>query len=198
MGEIKRERAPDPGQPALRSHARQNRARILRVAAEAVERHGTEASLRGIARDAGVGMGTVYRHFPTRDDLLLALLQDGFEELVERARELVSANDPLAAMMEWLEQFCTKASSLNGLTAALVAKVGEPDSPLNASCKSMQESAASLLLRAQACERIRPDLTGDELLALGTSVAWFADHSRLDPKMRRRLLTLMLEGLERR
>lgn len=179
-----------------RSDAQRNRTGILEVAERIIARDGTQASLREIAREAGVGLGTLYRHFPTRDDLLQEVLRSGFDELAQTAARLTASHGPFEALQKWIDAFVEKTSARQDLTASFVARIRDPSSSLYASCAQMRQSAETLLGRAQAEGSIRTDLESTELLSLCASIAWLADQGELSPSQRRRLLTLMLEGLQ--
>lgn len=178
-----------------RSDAQRNRAKVIEVAERIIARDGTHASLREIAREAGVGLGTLYRHFPKRDDLLQEVLRSGFDDLAQMAGLLSASDAPLEALQEWIDAFVAKTSARQDLTASFVAKIRDPSSSLHASCAKMRQSATILLERAQAEGLIRADLESTELLSLCASIAWLADQGHLSARQRRRLLSLMMEGL---
>ncbi|MEV7375318.1 TetR/AcrR family transcriptional regulator [Streptomyces sp. NPDC090301] len=139
------------------------RERILEAAAEVVGEDGTQASLRDVARRAGVGLGTLYRHFPTRDALLETLLRTGFDQLAEEAGRLLDADLPRdRALADWLGGFTERAGAFRGLPASLMATLGDPDSALHASCLAMREAGGRLLRAAQETGRIRPDVDGTD------------------------------------
>ncbi|MGE4427326.1 MAG: TetR/AcrR family transcriptional regulator, partial [Solirubrobacteraceae bacterium] len=111
-----------PAKP-LRADARRNRDRLLEVARAAFLEHGVEGSLEEIARRAGVGVGTLYRHFPSREDLLRAVLADSFESLVERADELLAEPDAGRGVMEFLRVFAGHAATFRGVPTCVKAAV---------------------------------------------------------------------------
>jgi AcrR family transcriptional regulator len=180
---------------ALRADARRNRERILDVATAVVAQQGTQASLRDIARRAEVGMGTLYRHFATREELLEALLGGRFDRLAERAATLRDARPPHEALTEWLREFAAGVAVYRGLAASLVATLEDDTTSLYASCARMRAAGADLLKRAQETGRIRADVDGTDLFALLGAVASIADTAPSLAGRRDHLLELVMDGL---
>lgn len=181
---------------AQRADAQRNRARILQVARTVVAEQGTQASLRDIARRAGVGLGTLYRHFPTRDELLEALLSQGFDRLAAKAASLQTTHAPDDALMEWLGDFTAGASAYRGLAASMMATLEDENSSLHASCLVMRQAAARLLKNAQDAGHIRPDVDGTDLFALVSAVGWITDQAPSIAARREHLFSLVVSGLK--
>ncbi|TDD81393.1 TetR/AcrR family transcriptional regulator [Actinomadura rubrisoli] len=179
----------------MRADAQRNRARILDVARTVVEEQGTQASLRDIARRAEVGMGTLYRHFATREELLEALLGSRFDRLAARAGTLEATRPPAEALEEWLREFAAGAATYRGLAASMIATLEDDASSLHASCMAMREAGARLLARAQEAGHIRPDVDGTDLFALFSAVASIADVAPSIAARRDHLFALVMEGL---
>src|SRR5689334_10113778 len=117
--------AAGDGRP-MRADAQRNYARLLSAAAEAFAEHGADdASLEEIARRAGVGIGTLYRHFPTRQALLEAVYRDQVEALRGRAGELIESDAPREALAAWLRTLMAFSSTKHNLTSALLATIGK-------------------------------------------------------------------------
>ncbi len=114
---------------------------------------GAEASLRDIARRAGVGMGTLYRHFPNRDSLLEALLRSRFAALTARAESLLLVADPAAALLEWLAESVAFTHQHRGIIAPLMSAIDDPESALHSACVALRAAGTSLLTRAQQAGR---------------------------------------------
>ncbi|MFG1824602.1 TetR/AcrR family transcriptional regulator [Microbispora bryophytorum] len=178
-----------------RADAQRNYERILEVARTVVEEQGTQASLRDISRRAEVGMGTLYRHFPTRDDLLEALLRQRFDRLTARAEELEGTGDSHEALRQWLREFLSGASTYRGLTTSMMTTIGDEDSPLHASCSAMREAAGRLVERAQDDAHIRPDIDGMDVFALVSAVGWVTEQGPLVAERREHLFSLVMDGL---
>ena len=149
---------PAPTNRPMRADAQRNYASLLSTARAAVSERGADIVLEDIARSAGVGIGTLYRHFPTRQDLLEAVFLDETNELRERAEELASAPVPFDALMSWLRLQMDFAARGRSMGAAVMAAKLVPGTRIYAANKAMHEAGAVLLLRAQVAEQIRTDI----------------------------------------
>ena len=168
---------------------------MLDAARTVVAQQGTDASLREVARRVGVGIGTFYRHFPTREALLEALLRDGFDQLADAAAALHDHPDPGTALTDWLRQLATGATLYDGLPSAVLQALHDTDSPLHSACARLRQAAADLLERAQEAGQIRPDLTTAELLTAGYAMSW-AVHQTSDGRAETdRYVHLLVDGL---
>ncbi|MGA5299547.1 TetR/AcrR family transcriptional regulator [Nucisporomicrobium flavum] len=167
----------------MRADARKNYEHLLAVARVVVTEEGADASLRDIARRAGVGLGTMYRHFPTRETLFEALLRTGFDELAANAEKLQAADSPGDALVSWLREFVACAHNYRGVIDSMVAAIEDPDSALHASCTTMKAAGARLLARAQAEGAARTDIDGTDLYALGGALAWVGDQPALSSRV---------------
>ncbi|WP_075259337.1 TetR/AcrR family transcriptional regulator [Herbaspirillum camelliae] len=159
----------------MRADAKKNYDHLLNVARTVFMEQGSDASLRDIARRAEVGLGTLYRHFPTREALLEALLRSSFEALAKRADELQAADDSAAALMEWLQEIIAFTHEHRGVIAPMVSAIEDHESALHASCVSLRAAGAALLSRAQADGKARADLDGAELFDLIAALAWLRE-----------------------
>lgn len=166
----------------MRADAQKNYDELLAVARAIVTEQGADASLRDVARRAGVGIGTLYRHFPTREALLEALLRASFDDLTARAAELESLTSTEGALLSWLHEVVSVAHSHRGVLALMIAAIEDADSALHASCVTMRAAGARLLARAQAEGRARTDIDGVDLFALVGSLAWLGDQPSLGPR----------------
>ncbi|MGW0531610.1 TetR/AcrR family transcriptional regulator [Streptomyces sp. NPDC003032] len=194
--------APVGRQP--RADARRNRERIVAAAREAFSEAGPDASLNDIARRAGVGPGTLYRHFPARHALLTAVLKDRIDTLCDRADELADATSPDEALTEWLRAFLAHARGSHGLGGALMAEEPHPqphtpDAPDSFDChQRIQDTAHRLLTRAQRTGTARRDLTAPDLVQLIVGIALSTAHTTADPGRPERLLALVLDAVSAR
>ena len=159
----------------MRADARKNYDHLLVVARGMVAEEGADASLREIARRAGVGLGTLYRHFPTREALLEALLRTSFDALTDRAHELEGSTAPETALTSWMREIVALTHDFRGAIALMVKAIAEPDSALHASCVTMKAAGTHLLVRAQEEGVARADLNGTDLFALVSALAWLHD-----------------------
>jgi AcrR family transcriptional regulator len=163
----------------MRADAQKNYDHLLDIGREVVAEQGADASMRDIARRAGVGIGTLYRHFPTREALLAALLGKIFDRLTARAGELDSSDRPGAALVAWLREIVAIAHNHRGVIASMTAAIDDPDSALHASCVTMKASGTRLLARAQAEGEARADIDGADLFALVGALGWLNDQPSL-------------------
>ncbi|MBK6219168.1 TetR/AcrR family transcriptional regulator, partial [Klebsiella pneumoniae] len=131
----------------MRADARKNYDLLIEVARDVFVEQGAEASLRDIARRAGVGMGTLYRHFPNRDSLLEAVLRSRFAALTARAESLLLAADPAAALLEWLAESVAFTHQHRGIIAPLMSAIDDPESALHSACVALRAAGTSLLTR---------------------------------------------------
>lgn len=166
----------------MRADARKNYDLLLSAAREVVAEQGADASLRDVARRAAVGLGTLYRHFATREALLDALLRACFDELSVLAGELERADAADAALVSWLREAVTVARNYRGVTEAMMAAIADPQSALHESCVTMRAAGTALLSRAQNLHLARPDMDGTELFALVGALAWLGDQPSLAPR----------------
>ncbi|MFH8561083.1 TetR/AcrR family transcriptional regulator [Streptomyces sp. NPDC017988] len=189
------DRPPAGRQP--RADARRNRERIVAAAREAFAESGPETSLNEIARRAGVGPGTLYRHFPARSALLTAVLQDRIDTLCGRAEELLAADSPDEALAEWLRALLAHARVNQGLGGALlIEELERQDAALGFDChQRIQDTAHGLLARAQHSGTARSDLTAPDLVQLVVGIALSTAHPTADPTQPDRLLTLVLDAV---
>ena len=174
----------------MRADARKNYDLLIDVAREVFVEQGAEASLRDIARRAGVGMGTLYRHFPNRDSLLEALLRSRFAALTARAESLLLAADPAAALLEWLAESVAFTHQHRGIIAPLMSAIDDPESALHSACVALRAAGTSLLTRAQQAGLARPDLSGEELFDLIAALAWLREQPSHAPRAERILAVL--------
>ena len=111
----------------LRADARRNRGELLDVARQVIAEEGVDASLRDIARRAGVGIGTLYRHFPTREALLAAIIDDGVRRLAVHAQQLAAARPPGEALDAWLTDVAGRIGPYRGLAASMLEAVTDEE-----------------------------------------------------------------------
>ncbi|MFG3016090.1 TetR/AcrR family transcriptional regulator [Streptomyces cinerochromogenes] len=184
------------GRP-MRADARRNYERLLKVAAEAFAEHGENASLDDIAKRAGVGSGTLYRHFPTRRTLLEAAYVDRIEALGVRAGELARDLPPGEALMEWLYELAVATLQVRGMKALLSSAVtDESSAAAPPACGTVVKGAAARLVdAAQAEGSLRADVQPIEVLRLAHGVAMAAELAQGEAAEIRRYLRLLTEGL---
>jgi AcrR family transcriptional regulator len=180
----------------MRADAHRNEERLVAAAKITFAEHGADASLEEIARRAGVGIGTLYRHFPTRHALLEAALQDYMEALLAEARDLLGAPSPADALGTWLRSLLIEATAFHGLAAPLATVLQDEGSDLSAVCRSVLVAGGELLTRAQQCGCVRPDAELEDLVKLIAGIAWTTEKTQASqPERADRLLALVMDGL---
>jgi AcrR family transcriptional regulator len=179
----------------LRRDAQRNRARIVSSARTLFARDGVEVSVDDITREAGVGMGTLYRHFPTKEELIDAVLEDAFEELVELAEEAAAAEDAWAGFAGFLEQALAQHAANRGLKDVL-ATSERGAQRAEAMRKRIRPLLHRAIERAQDQGALRPDFTAEDLpLVFWTGGRVIETTATVAPDHWRRYLGLLLDGL---
>lgn len=176
----------------MRADARRSRAKLLEAATAAFAENGADAPLEDIARRAGVGIGTLYRHFPTRVDLQAAVFRSQVETVCAAADEYMISSAPDQALAGWLRAMAAYMATKRGLSRVLVESLGK-DSPLMTSCwGAMNNTAERLMTRAQQAGMLREDIKPIDVLRLVHGVVIATEQA---PAETDRLLGLMLDGL---
>jgi AcrR family transcriptional regulator len=178
----------------MRADARRNYASLLRTARTAVSELGSDIVLEDIARSAGVAIGTLYRHFPTRRDLLEAVFLDATADLRARAEELAGAPVPFDALLTWLRLQMDFAAQGRSMGAAIMAAKQVPGTRIYAANQAMHEAGNVLLLRAQAAGQIRTDVRLVDVMRLVYGIAMVSEHAP-DPDGASRMLDLVIAGI---
>jgi AcrR family transcriptional regulator len=174
-----------------RADARRNYEKLLTAAADAFAENGTATSLEDIARRADVGIGTLYRHFPTRQALLEAVYIDEVEEISRKANDLVGL-EPWDALATWLRQFVRYAATKRALADEMMNTI-DAEAPVFVSCRTAITAAGDMLLaRAQEAGVVRPDTNFTDV---GRMVAGIASIRTVDPGQIDRILDVALDGL---
>lgn len=184
-----------PGVPkGLRVDAARNRARVLAAAKEVFTERGARASLNEVAKRACVGPGTLYRHFPTLQALLVAIISGDVDTLCRRGRELLTHEDPGIGLRMWLRAFAVHASTMRGLLAAQLAVDFVPgDGNALAACHdAILTTAEQLLDRSKHHGTTPPGLDVRDLLRLVNAIAWASQQAPDDPDIVDRLLEISL------
>ncbi len=187
---------PKPAARKPRADAQRNRERILEIAKEAFTRSGANISLDDVAKHAGVGAGTLYRHFPTRDALLEAVYRTEVEKLAAAERRLAATMPPLDALRAWMLLFVDYIETKQIIAPALNTLVGGPSKIFEASGDLIKGAIHALVKRAVKSGDIRPDLDPLDLLRALVGVANVASAPDW-PQSARRLVDILLLGSRR-
>jgi AcrR family transcriptional regulator len=155
----------------LRSDAQQNRERILAVARKAFTKSGANASLEDVAKQAGVGIGTLYRHFSSREELLKAVYNNATEKLAKAGQEFAETLTPVEALRAWMMLFVDFIAEKQIIAPALNALVDDPRKLLEASYSQTWRTVRALVKRAVKSGDIREDLDAIDLLRALVGVA---------------------------
>jgi AcrR family transcriptional regulator len=188
---------PTTTERLLRADARRNYDLLLATARDAFAEHGPNASLDDIAQRAGVGSGTLYRHFPTRFALQEAVIRERLDTMRAKADELLLSPDPGVALGEWLQLKLAYAATDRGLVATVEAVMLDRGTSIHSSpaCIAMHESVGRLLARAQETGAIRPDIDVTTLLRLVNAISITSERAPDRSAQAEQLLSIMLDGL---
>ncbi|MFE6637581.1 TetR/AcrR family transcriptional regulator [Streptomyces tendae] len=183
-----------PKPRATRADAARNRDQLLEVATRVLASPGAETSLRAIAREANVGIGTLYRHFPTRESLVEAVYRDQVVRLTKGAQDLLAGETPAVAMRRWMDLFGNWIATKNGMLDTLPALI-ESGAVGHARTRDELLNAISTILDAgRAAGDLRPDVTAEETAA-GLIGIFTVAHQSGPTVTADRLLDIFLDGL---
>jgi AcrR family transcriptional regulator len=178
-----------------RSDALRNRERVLEAAKAVFSAGGSEASLEAVARHAGVGIGTLYRHFPTREALYEAVYRREVEQLGDLAEQLKADAAPVEALRRWLRANVEFVATKKGMAAALALAAGPPPSELTAfSYERLTKAIGTLLDRAVAAGELRGDVGPEDLLRALVGMCLLHDRAGWQASVVR-MLDVFIEGM---
>ncbi|MEW2504232.1 TetR/AcrR family transcriptional regulator [Amycolatopsis sp. NPDC047767] len=177
----------------IRSDALQNRARLLEVAAQVFAEQGLDAAPAAIAKQAGVGVGTLYRHFPTREALIDAAYRHQLTRVCEKAIELLARHPGAEATRLWMAHFLDYATAKSGMSAALNAVIASGIDPYSDSHALLSGAVATLLEAGARDGSLRTDVTPDDVLILMGGIAYSVQHGTKEQAGR--LVDLFMDAL---
>ncbi|MFC7387745.1 TetR/AcrR family transcriptional regulator [Sphaerisporangium rhizosphaerae] len=178
----------------MRADAQVNQDRVLAAATRAFARDGADASLREIAKDAGVGIGTLYRRFATREDLVWAVYRGEVDRICDTVPDLLARHPPVTALRAWMEAFLGFLAEKRGMADALKAALGTDEDQRLETRGLITCALANLLAAGVAAGRLRPDVAAlDVMMALGGISLIAGEPERHDQAAR--LLDLLMAGL---
>lgn len=179
----------------MRADAVRNRARLVEAAIAAFTEHGADASLDDIARRAGVGPGTLYRHFPTRQALQEAAYLDGFRTLCEKAYALAESLPPFEALATWMRALAGYLATKRGLAGALLSSLDKSSEIFTTTHAAIREAGGLLITNAINAGTIRPDVTISDVLKLVNGIGLACETLPDRDAQTERLLTIVTAGL---
>jgi len=189
---MKKRHSP-PARRKPRTDALRNRERILEVAKDAFTRYGADASLDDIAKQAGVGAGTLYRHFPKRDALIEAVYRSEVEKLAVAANEFAAAMTPLEALRAWLLLFVDYIAAKHIIAPALNSVAGGPSRLYEGSRSLVQGAIEELVRRAKKSGDVRRDVEASDLLRAVIGVSYVSSGGDWQQSARR-LVDILIAG----
>jgi AcrR family transcriptional regulator len=179
----------------MRADAARNRAKVLEAADQVFAAKGPGVSTEEIAQAAGVGIGTVFRHFPTKEALLEAVFVARLEDLAGSLRAAADAPDPGRAFEEQVRRIVDQSPSKNALTDALAAAGADLQGVRATTGGQVSQALGLLLRRAQEARAVRADVDVPTLIALLVGAAHGVEHAGDDPRRRARVTAVLLAGL---
>jgi AcrR family transcriptional regulator len=188
---------PETGERTLRADARRNRERLLEVAVRAFSQDGPDVTLDSIAKEAGVGIGTLYRHFPTREALIEAAYRNELARLCDAVPELLQAMPPDQATRTWMDRYIDYMATKRGMAEALRVVIASGGTPYAQSRDRLITAVTTLLDAGAAADTFRSDVEAVDVFASLAGVALTAG----EPAQRdqaARLLNLLMDALRYR
>ncbi|AYG04350.1 TetR/AcrR family transcriptional regulator [Gryllotalpicola protaetiae] len=179
---------------SLRADAQANYERLLDVSARVFARDGADTSMKAIAAEAGVGIATLYRRFPTRDDLIEATYRSRTEQLCAAAPELLEHTEPIGALRDWMEQFVDYMLTKQGMADALPAILAARDGLRAHSREALLQAMTALVEAGVTAGRLRPDASPSDILMAIGGITLISGHES-DRQLATRLIDQLLGGL---
>lgn len=178
----------------MRADARRNRERLLEVAVRALSQDGADVTLEAIAKEAGVGIGTLYRHFPTREALVDAAYRNELARLCDSVDDLLDDLPPDKALRTWMDRFVEYMGTKRGMGEALRALIASGGDPFSQSRDRLIGALRTLLSAAATAGTLRDDVAPEDVL-VGLSGVSLATADSLRHEQAGRLLDLLMDGL---
>lgn len=180
----------------MRADAQRNRERLIEAARVVFREQGYDASLDEVAKRAGVGPGTLYRHFATRENLVDAIMQSWVEQVEEAtAKALAHEGPPRELLLAWFSAYVALISLHKGGPAKITSALGDPASPISNKCQVLTAATERVLARLRDERALRPDVDSLHVGRLVGGVAAVADQGGLGPSDVRPLLEVLADGL---
>ncbi len=189
---------PEPASKPLRVDAQRNYDKLVLAAREAFLERGSDASLDDIAKRAGVGPGTLYRHFPTRDALIDALMRDWSERINADSEEIAASDLPAReALTTWFAKFVENVGIYQGAAAKVMSAMDDPSSPIYRKCQVLVAANEKVLARARELDALREGVEAREVMRIVSGIATVVDQSGLTADEADPMLAIVLDGILR-
>jgi AcrR family transcriptional regulator len=180
----------------MRADAQRNRDRLVEAAREVFREQGYDASLDEVAKRAGVGAGTLYRHFPTRENLLDAIMQSWVDRVDESAAKVLAhEGPPRDLLLAWFTAYVGLISLHKGGAAKITSAMGDPASPITHKCQVLAAGTDKVLARLRDEGALRPDVETVQVCRLVGGVAAVADQGGLEETAVQPLLEVVADGI---
>jgi len=180
-----------------RADAARNRERVLAAAETVFSAGGPEASLEAVARTAGVGIGTLYRHFPTREALFEAVYRREVQQLAHLAERLKEEAEPVEALRQWMRSNVRFVATKKGMSAALALAAYKPSDLFSYSFDQLSRAVGGLLDRAIAAGEIREDISPEDLIRALVGMCYMYDQPGWQKSVLR-LVDVFVDGMRNR
>lgn len=188
-----RDHAPDR---PLRADAQRNRDRLVEAARAAFRERGADCSLDEIAKRAGVGPGTLYRHFPTRDDLIDAVMKDWADRILQDAQQVTEAGlSPRETLQTWFQRFVANVGVYQGAARKVLAAVDDPSSPIYRKCQVLATANERVLAHVREAGALREGVDPREVLRLVSGVSAVVDNSGPEGAQAEPMLAIVIDGV---
>jgi len=192
------ETSATPASKPLRVDAQRNYDKLVLAAREAFRERGSDASLDDIAKRAGVGPGTLYRHFPTRDALIDAMMRDWSERINADSEEIAASDLPAReALTTWFAKFVENVGIYQGAAAKVMSAMDDPSSPIYRKCQVLVAANEKVLARARELDALRDGVEAREVMRIVSGVATVVDQSGLTADQAEPMLAIVLDGILR-
>jgi AcrR family transcriptional regulator len=180
----------------MRADAQRNRERLIEAAREVFREQGYDASLDEVAKRAGVGAGTLYRHFPSRDVLMDAIMQSWVDRVNESTdKVLVHEGPPRELLLSWFETYVALISMHKGGPAKITSAMGDDKSPIVTKCQTLRAATQRVVDRLEDEKALREHIEAVQMCRLVGGVASVADNGNLDRAAVRPLLEVIADGM---
>jgi AcrR family transcriptional regulator len=180
----------------LRADAQRNFDKIVSAAREVFRERGAEGSLDEIAKRAGVGPGTLYRHFPTRDALIDAVMRDWADRINAESEEIATSDlSAREALASWFSKFVENVGIYHGAAAKVMSAMDDPASPIYRKCQVLVAANEKVLARARDSGALRPGVDAREVMRIVSGVATVVDQSGIGAVGAEPMLAIVLDGI---